>query len=125
MIKNPALGLNADNNGPAFFTKFFAAGITFLLIVGSVFFFFNLVMGAIQWIGSGGDKGAVEAARSRITNALIGMVVLFSVFAVINLVAYFFGGINLLQFTLSPIVPGGQFTEYLYTPPYQQYTTTP
>jgi len=66
-------------------------GVCVTLIVGAVIFLFMLLLGAIQWISSGGDKANVEAARSRLTTALIGLVLLFAVFAVIKVIDTFFG----------------------------------
>lgn len=77
--------------------------ITFSFVAGSVIFLFMFIAGAIQWISSGGDKGAVESARGRITNGLVGIVLLFSAFALINLVEEFFG-INILTIDIAPLV---------------------
>jgi hypothetical protein len=49
-----------------------------------------LVLGGIRYITSGGDKGSTESARSQITAALIGLVIVFSAWAIINLVKLFF-----------------------------------
>lgn len=62
-----------------------------------------LLLGAITWIGSGGDKAAIEGARGRITQALIGIVVLFSVFAIIKLIEGLFG-IKILTLDIGPLI---------------------
>ena len=49
-----------------------------------------LISGGIQWTTSGGDKVANADARRRVTNALIGIFILFSLYAVLNLVGCFF-----------------------------------
>lgn len=91
-IYNPALGNNYKNTtGMQFFQKFVPRLLTLGLIIGAVIFFFILVIGAIQWISSGGDKNALEEAKHKITNALIGIVILFSVYAVLKLIENFFG----------------------------------
>lgn len=96
-ITNPALGpglqdiAGGSDSGVTFLQKFISNGITLLLIFGSVFFFFMLVVGAIEWITSGGDKGKVEMARGRITNALIGTLVLFAAWAIVSIIGTFFG----------------------------------
>lgn len=84
-------GLLAIPDAAAFFNVFLPKAITLLLVVGVIIFFFMLIMGAIQWISSGGDKGGLEAARGKITSALIGIIILFSVFAVMKLIETFFG----------------------------------
>lgn len=84
----PTLGQDPDSIG--FLQKFLPLVVTLILIVGAIIFFFNLVVGAIQWISSGGDKEAVGKARSRITSALVGLVILFAIFAIIQVVENFF-----------------------------------
>ena len=65
--------------------------ISVALMVAAIMVFAFLVWGGIQWISSGGDKGKVEEARSRITNALIGLAIVAAAWAIMNLVSYFFG----------------------------------
>jgi hypothetical protein len=50
--------------------------LTIIFILGALVVLFMLVIGAVQWITSGGDKEAVGKARSRITHALIGFAIL-------------------------------------------------
>lgn len=76
-------------------------GIT--LVIGSVSFFFMFVWGAISWILSGGDKGHVENARARITNALIGFILMISVFALAKVIETFFK-IDILSIDIGPLV---------------------
>lgn len=61
------------------------------LIVAALVFFFILVIGGIRWIVSGGDKAATEAARNQITAALVGLVIVFSAWAIIQLIDTLFG----------------------------------
>lgn len=90
--------------GPtAFFSAIIPKIITLILIVGSIIFFFMLLIGGVQWISSGGDKAALEAAKGRITSALVGIVILFSAFAIIKLVETFFG-VDLLQININPLI---------------------
>ena len=90
-LGNPVLGDLGNLSGSQFFQGFLRGLVNFGLIVGAVIFLFMLLLGAIQWISSGGDKANVEAARSRLTTALIGLVLLFAVFAIINVIDTFFG----------------------------------
>jgi hypothetical protein len=76
-------------------------GLSF--VIGIVIFLFFMILGAIQWIISGGDKAALEGAKGKITNALIGIVILFSVFAILKIVEDFFG-IDILSLELGPLV---------------------
>lgn len=81
-----------------------AALVRIVLIVAAIIFFFMLVLGGIQWMTSGGDKAAAEAARGRVTAALIGLVVVFAAYAIIALVGGMFG-VNVLQFNLPRFYP--------------------
>jgi len=101
-INNPVLGGLSSLNGVSFFQKLVPALIAGGLLIGVVIFFFMLLIGAIGWITSGGDKGAVESARGRVTNAIIGLVILLSLFAITQLLGLFFG-INILLLDLGPL----------------------
>lgn len=68
-----------------------SGAIRLLVIVAAVIFFFWLVLGGIKWIMSGGDKGKTEEARSQITAALVGLVIVFSAWAISKLIANLFG----------------------------------
>ncbi len=65
--------------------------ISLALLVAAVVFFFMLVIGGIRWITSGGDKGQTEAARSQITAALVGLVIVFAAWAIAQLISTLFG----------------------------------
>ena len=109
-ITNPVLGPNLQGAigesgaSPAwFFETLIPKLITIGFIVGVIVFFFMLIAGAIQWISSGGDKQGLEAARGRITNALVGIVILFSIFAIIKLIEFFFG-ISILTLDIGKLI---------------------
>ncbi|MBI2019650.1 hypothetical protein HYS95_03220 [Candidatus Daviesbacteria bacterium] len=59
--------------------------ITIALAVAIILVLVMLIIGAYEWITSGGDKEAVAKARNRIINALIGLVVLAVAFALARL----------------------------------------
>lgn len=65
-------------------------GITLALVIAAVVFFFILVVGGIRWILSGGDKAQTEGARGQITAALIGLVIVFSAWAILQIVSQLF-----------------------------------
>lgn len=67
-----------------------------VLFVGALLTFFYLVWGGVDWIMSQGDSGKVEAARKKITHAVIGLAVLASVGAIFLLLQSFLG-INILS----------------------------
>lgn len=62
-----------------------------ILLVAGLATFLYLIYGGVEWITSGGDKGKIEEARSKITNGIIGLAIVASAWAVFLLVIYFFG----------------------------------
>ncbi|TSC88774.1 MAG: Uncharacterized protein G01um10145_800, partial [Microgenomates group bacterium Gr01-1014_5] len=74
--------------------------IRFALIIAAVVFFFMLLIGGIKWIMSGGDKGKTEEARNQITAALVGLVIVFSAWAIAQLTKALFG-IDILNLKFS------------------------
>lgn len=65
--------------------------VQLVLIFAVIFFFFMLVIGGIRWIASGGDKIAIEAARKTVTNALVGLLIVFSIFSILYFINSLFG----------------------------------
>lgn len=78
--------------------------IRLTLVVAAIVFFFMLVIGGIRWILSGGDKTGTEAARSQITAALVGLVIVFAAWAILQLIKTLFG-IDVLELTLPSLKP--------------------
>lgn len=68
-----------------------SGAISLIIIVVSVVFFFILVFGGLKWVTSGGDEKKVAAARSQITNALIGLAIVFAAWAITSLIGTVFG----------------------------------
>lgn len=66
-------------------------GASAILTIGSLAFLFYLLMGGFNWLTAGGDKGKVEHAREMITQGIIGIAILASVFALYGVVLRFFG----------------------------------
>lgn len=82
-----------------------AIGIVRLLFTAAaVIFFIWLLIGGIQWILSGGDKQKTEAARGQITAALVGLVIVFSAWAIAQLLNTLFG-VDILNPKISPVGP--------------------
>lgn len=66
-------------------------GLAFAMIAAALVAFVYLLWGGFQWITSGGDKAAVEAARLRISAALVGLVIIAAAWAIMLMIQYFFG----------------------------------
>ncbi len=59
--------------------------------VAGVAMFFNLVIGGIQWINAGGDPKAMDSARKRITNAVVGLIIVVAAYAIALILQQVFG----------------------------------
>ena len=66
-----------------------SAGIQAAIVIAGLLTFAFLVWGGIEWLISGGDKEKYEAARGRITAAVIGLVIVVSAWAIMRVIASF------------------------------------
>jgi len=85
------LGTDAPVGGIKNFPKFIGNAVTVALIIAGILIFIYLVWGGLQWMTSGGDKQKVEDARSKITNALIGLAIVAAAYALAQIIANFLG----------------------------------
>ncbi len=60
-----------------------------VMVIGVLLVFAFLVMGGIEYITSGGEKGKTEAARNKITSAVIGLIILASSYAILTIILGF------------------------------------
>lgn len=68
-----------------------SAVVGILIIVAAILAFLYLIIGGIQWITSGGDKAGMEAARGKITQAIVGLIIVAAAWAVMVLAGQFIG----------------------------------
>jgi len=73
--------------------------IQLAMVIAAIVFFFILVIGGIKWIASSGDKAQTETARNQITAALVGLVIVFAAWAILQLIKTFFG-IDIFSLTI-------------------------
>lgn len=65
--------------------------ISYLYIAAIILALFFLVWGGINWIASEGDKQRLAQARQKIVFAIIGLIIAFLAYFIINLIGTFFG----------------------------------
>lgn len=108
-VTNPSIGNltgRVGQGGTGFVGDLLSVIITLILVVGAVYFFFQLLTGAVAWIGSGGDKAKLQEAQAKLLNAVIGLVLLFAAWAIIRLIQTVLG-VTILQFDLPTIAGVG------------------
>jgi len=79
------LGENATTDPGGRLNTIISNIVTILTIIGAIWFIFIFVSGALAWIGSGGDKNALEAAKKRMVNGVIGIVVIVASLFIIEI----------------------------------------
>ena len=79
------VAINSDLG--TFITRVFSA----IIIVAGIATFVYMIYGGVQWITSGGEKDKIKEARDKITQAIIGLAVVVSAWAIFRLIDYFFG----------------------------------
>lgn len=93
-------------------SDFIGKAITVALAMALLTVLIMLIIGAFEWITSGGDKEAVGKARNRIINALIGLAVLAVAYALARIGGQFVG-FDIGNITIpgpdTSSVPSGQF----------------
>lgn len=73
------------------FGNLISALVGTMMIIAALLAFFFLILGGIQWITAGGDKAGMEAARNKITHAIVGLIIVGAAWAIMMLVQNFLG----------------------------------
>jgi hypothetical protein len=68
-----------------------SGAISLVMLVVALIFFFMLVLGGLKWVMSEGEEKSVKSARDQITNALIGLAIVFAAWAIMKLIEVVFG----------------------------------
>lgn len=94
-IVNPvipgSLGSGGSSAGPAAIGSIIGSIVGLFLILSFVATFLYMLLGGFDWITSGGDKAKLQSARDKITNALIGLIVVGASWAIMMIVGNFTG----------------------------------
>ncbi len=80
-----ALGFQLPN-----FTQVLTFVLRFFFVIAGLVALIYLLLGALAWITSGGNKENVEKAQQKIQAAIIGIIVIFLVLALVGLIENIF-----------------------------------
>lgn len=99
-ITNPAIpGMEDPSTGGEILGNLISTIVGAIITFAGVGAFIFLVIGGIQWLTAAGDKQALENARNRIINAIIGLIIVGVAWAatifISNLFGFDFPNINL------------------------------
>jgi hypothetical protein len=104
-VTNPVIGDLGTSEGTEDGSKFINYTVYLWKVsinLGALAVIVFFLWGAFEWITAGSDSKKTETARSRMTNAIIGLVILVSSFTILSFVSKVFFGKNfdLLKLTL-------------------------
>lgn len=80
----PGTGAGAATGGTPF-EQFFSVLLGFFTLIGGLMFLMYFVFGALSWLSAGGEKGKVESAKTQLTNAGIGLIIVVLSQAVVGI----------------------------------------
>lgn len=104
-ITNPVVGDLGTSAGAEDGSKFINYVVYLWKVsinLGALAVIVYFIWGAVEWITAGSDSKKTEGARSRMTNAIIGLVILVSSFTILSFISKIFFGdsFDLLKLTL-------------------------
>jgi len=84
--------------GPGELSTIISIALNLAVLIAIIVCLFSLILSGFNWITSEGDKQKVAQARQRLAFSIIGLLVVFLSFAIINVIYSFFlvGGANFL-----------------------------
>ena len=89
---------NLGDVGPKFFTPL----VYLIIIIASIWAFFQFLLGGLGYITAAGDAKKVQEAQTKILNAIIGLVIIAASFILAALIGQLFFG--RWDFILSPTI---------------------
>ncbi|MCL4374738.1 hypothetical protein M1523_02655 [Patescibacteria group bacterium] len=96
---NPPAGTPGGGDPIAGIGKVFSVAIQFVLILAAVLVLVQLVVAAIEWIVSSGEKEKLLKAQNKIMNAVVGLLFIFVAFTVFSVIVNVVLGGKIIQCT--------------------------
>lgn len=85
-----------------FVTPFISAIIKFIMIIGGLFTFWQIITGGFGLITSGADKAKITEAQNKIIMAILGLVIMVASFVIIAIISQLLFGD--FMFILNPTI---------------------
>ena len=82
------------------FQRLLSNGINLIFAVAAILALVFLIMGGIKWLTSQGEKEGVNKARETIVAAVVGLVIIFLSYLIVNFVLSLFVGVSLSNLQL-------------------------
>lgn len=102
VITNPVLKTNVTQaTSGTYVNNIIQTFVTLLIIVGVLYFVINFIMAGFHMISSQGDPKKFEEAQKSLIYSLLGITIVFIIFAILKLIGHIFGitGLDTLTIT--------------------------
>jgi uncharacterized membrane protein YidH (DUF202 family) len=83
---------NMPQGGPDSLANIISVGIELLIVATLILSLGFLVWGGLNWLMSEGDKQKLSNARQKVVFSILGLIIVFLSFFIVNAVNYFFLG---------------------------------
>ena len=94
----PIGGMGQAGSDPAAQVEKIVSGfIGFLTVIAVIYFVFQIIFAGYAWITAAEDPQKLKQARDKIGQSLIGLVIVFFSMAIVGVIAYLLGGINVFN----------------------------
>lgn len=93
-IGQPLQGIGQYGSGSNAATKFntiLTQIIGILTIIAGIYFIFLLISGGIEWMSSGGDKGKLATARSKMFSGAVGLTIVVAALFIADIIGNLIG----------------------------------
>jgi hypothetical protein len=77
--------------GASSFETIISLIIAVMTVVAGIYFLITLIAAAYNWIGSEGDKVKLKSAQDKITQAVVGLVIVIAAYAIVSLLGHALG----------------------------------
>ena len=95
-IINPVIGIFGTQPGNVTIAYLLALFLRLSLVAAGILLLAYFIWGGIQWLTSGGEEAKLRAAKDRLSNALVGLVLIALVLVVLAIINEVFG-LNILR----------------------------
>lgn len=93
----PPTGTPAGGNPILGIGKLFSVAIQFVILVAAIMTLIQLLLAAIEWIGSNGEKEKLSKAQLKILNAVVGLLLVIVAFVLFSVISNQVLGGNIIQ----------------------------
>lgn len=90
-IYNPVLNIYGQGSGAELLAKLIAQFLSLAFIIAGVVLLAMILIAGVEWMMAGGDQNKLKSAQGRLTNALIGFIILVAARAILGFIADILG----------------------------------